>query len=75
MSLLDEARALPIGKPRCSVGQLIESLGPGEKAELEEALAASVFATSLATALKARGHTVSAESLQRHRRGGCQCLS
>lgn len=57
----------------CAVAGLRESLDDKGKAELAEALAAPITGTALAKALQNRGHKVAPESIQRHRRGDCQC--
>lgn len=70
MSLADEAKAIGIMPgPRCTTCALLDTdLGP----ELQEALDdPSIMGTAIAKALKARGVQLSDQSVNRHRRGGC----
>lgn len=74
MSLLDEARSLakrPGGT--CGVALLTSRLGGVEQAELAEALASDVSADAVAKALGERGHTISYQTIMRHRGGKCAC--
>jgi hypothetical protein len=70
VSLADEAAALTrkAGKP-CGVAEL----DPALRAELEDALAAGLSATSLWRALKNRGIDLSDGVITRHKRHDCSC--
>lgn len=77
MSLLDEIKShQPRLGARCAFEYLVPSLTPNDADDLAEALAdPSVTGTAIAKALAARGHKITAASIQRHRRGGCSCES
>ena len=74
MSLTTEAAALATRSGvKCSVTLLEIALDPAEAAELRDALASDVQGSALSRALAARGHTLPALAIQRHRRGDCRC--
>jgi hypothetical protein len=74
MSLLEEAQAVTASKGvPCSVATLMHRLRPEEQAELTEALASLVDGMALSRALANRGHRIAGQTLNRHRRGECQC--
>jgi 3-methyladenine DNA glycosylase Tag len=74
MSLLDEAQqAMTTKGTTCTVTSLLQSLSPSEQAELTEALASSVQSSALSRALANRGHRIAGQTINRHRRGECQC--
>lgn len=77
MSLLTEAKALTTASGvRCAVSLLEQALDPAEAAELREALdSPDVQGSALSRALAARGYTLPALGIQRHRRGDCRCRS
>lgn len=75
MGLLDDIKAArPKVGGRCSIPGFLDSLPAQDRADVVAALAdPAIAATAIAKVLQARGHAVSASSLQRHRRGACLC--
>ena len=75
MGLLDEIKsARPKVGGRCSIPMFLDSLSDKDRADVEAALAdPTIAATAIAKVLQARGHNMSASTLQRHRRGACLC--
>src|SRR5690606_3376630 len=80
MSLIDEARAIARANqrgPLCRIAQLLEA-HPEVKDELEEALAEPMLTgTAIAAALKSRygDDAPTAQTVNRHRKGECNCGS
>ena len=80
MSLIDEARAIARANrrgPLCRIAQLLEA-HPEVEDELEEALAEPMLTgTAIAAALKSRygDDAPSAQTVNRHRKGECNCGS
>lgn len=74
-SLLEEvAAARPRKGPPCTVAVILEALNDKDAADLRTLLRdKSVFSSTIATVLERRGHLVGDSSLQRHRRGKCEC--
>jgi len=72
-SLLDAINAKVTSRgPRCSVKLL--DLSPADRRDLDTAIAnLAIPCSAIAKALQDRGHGVSSTSLQRHRRGECNC--
>lgn len=76
MSLRDQIHAESVIKkgPTCSVLILLGELNKDDAEALREAMAdAKVPGTSIARALLREGHRMSANNIQRHRRGMCSC--
>ena len=78
MSLLDDVQsAQTTGSSRCTVCILIESLDPDDAAELVDVLAKpGLQGSAIATVLDrrgwhVRGHRLSGQTVNRHRRGLC----
>ena len=60
--------------PKCSVGQLLESLPDGEAVVLADALGDPLLTgTVIARALAAEGYNAKPATVLRHRRGDCLC--
>lgn len=58
--------------PRCSMCVVMDSLSESDAADLSAALAdSSVYATSIARALRRRGVKIKDDAVQRHRSGRC----
>lgn len=76
-SLIAAALADQRKGPDCRSGQWVLSLSKADRAEVEEAFAASeIQHAALARAIKARwAEAPSAESLTRHRKGECACAA
>lgn len=74
-SLADAITAnLPAKGPRCTVAGITAALDPADLADLEAALHnPAVPGSAIAAGLRAVGHHVGNETLQRHRRGQCGC--
>lgn len=74
MGLKDETLALTaVRGPRCRMCRLLTATSPTERAEIEEALQdPELEGFALARALTARGHQISGQTLNRHRRGLCE---
>jgi hypothetical protein len=77
VTLLDELRAASTRRgPHCSVDVLLNSIEPDLAKEVREAMVDSTITkTVLARGLRANGHRVTDEAVQRHSRGSCSCLS
>jgi hypothetical protein len=74
MTFLDDARAVAARGPRCTMGALLEALSATENAEVQEALDdPTIHGSGIARALLARGHKMSAATVNRHRAGDCSC--
>ena len=75
MGLRDEILAEQGQKgAKCSVYKFLKELGTEELKELESVMAdLSVTSSAIANYYKKQGHPISQYSLQRHRRGACQC--
>ena len=74
MTLMDELAAEPGSHgPTCGVKVLIESHKDG--AEIAAAISSGYPSTSLSRVLARRGITLKYLTIQRHRRGDCQCSS
>lgn len=74
MSLADalskERNLLP--GPRCTTCQLVDRLDDADRAALAMAMQdESVTTTTITRALNSEGHSISSESVRRHRRGEC----
>lgn len=77
MSLGDEiAAAHQSGRRQhCTGGAIEDSLTERERADLLAAFASDVPSTVIAKVLRGRGHKISDFTLNRHRRGSCNCAS
>ena len=77
MTLMDElaAEAMERPGPMCGVRSQLEALPEAERSWLQKALDSDYPATFLARsgAFARRGIDVKYQSIQRHRRGDCQC--
>jgi cytochrome c553 len=77
MALLDqlhEAQRSSIRGPRCAFRTVYEKLGKDDAQVLSEWISnLEIPATVISVALRAEGHQVSADSVQRHRRRVCRC--
>lgn len=73
MSLLAEIEAQQSSRGgTCGVSLL--RLSDADRADFDGAIAnAAIQATAIARALKARGHTIGEDAIQRHRRKACSC--
>jgi hypothetical protein len=74
MGLKDEVVALrSVRGPQCRMCRLLTASSALERAEIEDALQdPELEGFALARALTARGHTISGQTLNRHRRGLCE---
>ena len=80
-SLADRLDAMPRslgGQGRrgsCAVATILAALDDDDRAALDDALAAvpGPTARSVADSLAAEGWAISAETVSKHRRGGCAC--
>ncbi|MFI5990280.1 hypothetical protein ACIBAC_00300 [Streptomyces sp. NPDC051362] len=77
LAALPDAPAAPRG-PQCSIGTLLDNAEPDVATSLRTALdTKSVSATAIADALSRHGTTVTAWTVNRHRRrgtsNGCRC--
>jgi hypothetical protein len=64
------------GKPsvgKCSIGQLIDKLDDLDRQALLNAFSSELKGEQIAAALRSEGHQVQGQTIQRHRRGGCNC--
>lgn len=77
MTLVDELLADSASRgPACSVGAILSEMDDATRAEWLAALAHQrITATKIADRLTRDGWPVKAMTLQRHRRGDCQCPS
>jgi cytochrome c553 len=77
MALLDqlqEAQRSSIRGPRCAFRSVYEKLEKQDAETLAEWINnLEIPATVISVALRAEGHQVSADSVQRHRRRVCRC--
>lgn len=77
MGLLGEVRSAQAAHRRggrCSVSVAIDAMEGQDRKDLMAALAdESIYGSTLSRVLKARGHRVPPEAIQRHRRGACAC--
>ena len=77
MSLANALRNIPEAQHRhrkCGVGVLLDTLNTDDSTALAEALAnPDLTGSSIAHVLKNGGHRISANTLNRHRRGDCTC--
>lgn len=68
-----EAASRPAGLP-CGIRALLDTLPADDRADLEAALAsASIYGSTIARVLTARGWKVSEQTIRRHRSGACRC--
>jgi len=62
--------------PNCWVGQLLTSLSPQDRTDLEAAFAdPNIQHSAIARALRNRGHDVKQSAIPRHRKKECSCES
>lgn len=62
--------------PNCWVGQLMATLSPQDRADLEAAFADSkIQHSAIIRALRNRGHEVKQSAIPRHRKKDCSCES
>jgi len=74
MGLLDEVEAeTRYGGNACPVGAALDGLTPKQRSEWEEVLASAAPGTAIARVSAKHGLNLKAPSIQRHRRGECQC--
>ncbi len=77
-SLLDDIRR-ENGRgsgPNCWVGQLLASLSPQDRTDLEAAFAdPNIQHSAICRALRNRGHDVKQSAIPRHRKKECSCES
>jgi predicted metallopeptidase len=77
MALLDqlkEAQRTSIRGPRCAFKNVYDKLSKDDAVVLSEWIHnMEIPATVISVALRAEGHQVSADSVQRHRRRVCRC--
>lgn len=74
MSLLDEIKQEGDKGPKCTLFALWAKLNPEETKDLAEALAdLGISGVAIARALQKRGHKISGDTIQRHRRKVCNC--
>lgn len=75
-ALLDEIKAVQSQhKPTtCTVALILQQVEESDLPALQQALDdPTIFGTSIAKVLKARGLDVGAQAIQRHRRKACHC--
>ena len=59
---------------RCSMGVVLSQLDPQDREAVQQALADhSIFGSTIAKVLKARGYEVKSLAVNRHRRRTCAC--
>jgi hypothetical protein len=77
VSLLADIEAETRGSgPRCTVQRILGEIDPAEVAELEQALDSDRYTgNAIARALSKRGFKVGPDTILRHRRRDCSCLS
>jgi len=69
---LDHQSRIPVKGPRCTVCALIARLPDEDAEELITAMAdPTLTGSTIARALRADGHHMTAQTLNRHRRGDC----
>ena len=75
MNLYDEIlQASKPNRPQCSVGKVVAELDDADRTALTTALAdPAVTGAGIAKVLTARGHKLNGPTVQRHRRGDCDC--
>jgi len=62
--------------PQCSVGQILDTLKPADRAELTEAITSRIPGPAICEAVfKMYGVVLKAHIVGRHRRGECKCPS
>lgn len=66
-------RASSTGLP-CSIGKLLAELPTADKETLETWLREGFSGRRIYEALKAEGHEVGHQTVNRHRSGGCRCF-
>jgi hypothetical protein len=67
-------RAVRRGYLRCTVAILLQTLPEQDAADFRAALDDStIMSTAIAQVMKAHGHNIAYEPVQRHRRGACSC--
>lgn len=73
MTLMDELAAVgPRNRERCGVAKVLDQ-NPELAGEIEDAVNSSYPGSTLSRVLGRRGIVLAANSIQRHRRGDCQC--
>ena len=74
---LAERLATPASTPsRCGVHRVLAKLDDADRQALLAALANPDFtASAISTALRAEGHHLLGDSIRRHRRGVCSCVT
>lgn len=76
MSLASEVAALRVSRTRCSIARVSDALDEPDRGDLARLLDdPEVLGTLISRALIARGHNVKPHTVQRHRRGICECHS
>lgn len=77
MSLAEAIAAQRVVKgPSCSISVIRAQLDDEDRAALDAAMARTGTPSSvIARALRANGHDVQHQTVQRHRRGECKCPS
>ena len=75
MSLLEDIREESAAKgPPCGLQPLMDSLSTADRTDLETALAdQSIYGSTIAKVLRARGYSLADATLRRHRKGDCSC--
>ena len=75
MSLLDDIEAaVPHRGPGCSVRLILATLTPEDALGLRTAIAnRAIYGSTIAAVLRAKGHHMSTETINRHRSGRCSC--
>lgn len=67
-----ETEHLPTGLP-CSISELLVTLDDVDRTEFQSWLDGPYSAQAIWTALRADGHRVSLQQINRHRHGFCRC--
>ena len=77
MSLLADIEAAGRATgPKCTIALILADLPPEDAEDLQTAIATERYTgNAIERALKARGYTVTSNSVLRHRRGDCRCPS
>lgn len=75
LAALNDEKLKATKGPACVFVSVLAAMSDSEAADLRTALAdqAGVPGTYIARALEAIGHSVSATTVQRHRKGECNC--
>lgn len=74
MGLVESLRNIPERQLGCRINNILDSLTPEERAELQLILGKHrVSNAAIARVLSDNGHETTHDQVGRHRRGGCLC--